>query len=77
MGALVSLTPSGRSLPERICGTEARYEFISRWLWPPMTSIIAGPPPLNGTCTTSMPAIIANRTEAVCVKLPTPACANA
>ena len=42
-----------------------------------MTSIIAGPPPLNGICTTSMPAIIANSTEAVCVKLPTPACAKA
>ena len=46
-------------------------------VWPPMTSIIAGPPPLNGICITSISAIIANSTEAVCVKLPTPACAKA
>ena len=36
-----------------------------KWLWPPITSIIAGPPPLNGTITVSMPAIIENSTEAV------------
>ena len=42
-----------------------------------MTSIIAGPPPLNGICSTSIPAIIANSTDAVWVKLPTPACAKA
>ena len=26
-------------------------------LWPPMTSIIAGPPPLNGTCSMLTPAV--------------------
>ena len=32
-------------------------ELNSTWLWPPITSIIAGPPPLYGTCTMSTPAI--------------------
>ena len=42
-------------------------------LWPPITSIMAGPPPLNGTCTMSTPAISLKSSVPRCWKLPDPA----
>ena len=42
-------------------------------VWPPTTSIMAGPPPLNGTCSMSTPASSLNSSPPRCWKLPTPA----
>ena len=43
------------------------------WLWPATTSIIAGPPPLNGTCRNFTPVCSSNSAPPRCWKLPTPA----
>ena len=40
-------TPSARSLPDWICGVVCTSEENITWLWPAITSIMAGPPPLN------------------------------
>src|SRR4026207_321012 len=57
-------TRSALSLPERMWPPVCTSELTSTWLWPPTTSIIAGPPPLNGTCTMSTPATSLKRSEA-------------
>ena len=49
--------PSARSLPERMCGVVCTSEVNITLVWPPITSIMAGPPPLNGTCRMLTPAI--------------------
>ena len=42
--------PSARSLPDLMCGVVCTSEENITLVWPPITSIMAGPPPLNGTC---------------------------
>src|SRR5262249_17833268 len=65
--------PSARSLPERMCGVVCTSEENITLVWPPTTSTIAGPPPLNGTCRMLTPAISLNSSPPRCWKLPMPA----
>ena len=69
----VPLVPSTLSRPLLMCGTTWISDGITICAWPAMTSAIAGPPPLYGTCTTSIPAWIMNSAQARCCRLPTPA----
>jgi hypothetical protein len=68
-------TPSALSLPALICGIICASEPTAICVLPAITSIIAGPPPLNGTWTMSMPACCLKSSAARCWKLPTPAVA--
>jgi hypothetical protein len=62
---LVSMTPSARSLPLFTCGTvEVGLENISI-TWPPSRSLIAGPAPLYGTCTRSVPVACLNSSPTI------------
>src|SRR5882762_5427247 len=63
-------TPNGFKRPERICGSVWISEPIAIWVLPAITSIIAGPPPLNGMCTMSRPDCSLNSELARCWKLP-------
>src|SRR5215471_14844245 len=63
--------PSARSLPDLMCGVVCTSEENITLVWPPITSIIAGPPPLNGTCSRSTPASSLNSSPPRCWKLPT------
>ena len=65
--------PSARSLPLWICGTVCTMELNITLVWPPTTSIMAGPPPLKGTWSMSTPAISLNNSLPRCWKLPMPA----
>src|SRR5207249_3240525 len=66
-------TPSGFKRPERMWGSVWMSEPMAIWVLPAITSIIAGPPPLNGMCTMSRPDCSLNSELARCWKLPTPA----
>src|ERR1700676_1793127 len=65
--------PSARSLPLWMCGTVCTMELNITLVWPPTTSIMAGPPPLNGTWRRSTPAVSLNSSPPRCWKLPMPA----
>ncbi len=42
------------------------------WVWPAMTSAVAGPPPLNGTCTIFAPVLSVKSSVFMCGKPPMP-----
>ena len=50
------VTASARSLPAFTCGEALTTLSIMIGTWPAITSISAGPLPLYGTCSMSMPA---------------------
>ena len=56
-----------------MCGTTCSSDGMTNCAWPAITSAIAGPPPLYGTCTASIPDCSTNIAQARCWKLPTPA----
>src|SRR5262245_48538610 len=56
-----------------MCGVVCTSEENTTLVWPPITSIIDGPPPLNGTCSMSTPASSLNSSPPRCWNEPTPA----
>jgi hypothetical protein len=66
------LTASARSLPSRTCGPTSAGGPKKKSTRPAITSDIASAPPLNGTWSASMPALIRNRSALRCVAVPTP-----
>ena len=57
---------SGLSLPERMCGIDCTIEPTVMCAWPPMTSIIAGKPPLYKTTMKSQPERLRNSAVPKC-----------
>ena len=66
-------TPSARSLPDWICGVVCTSDENITLLWPAITSIIAGPPPLNAHVEEFHPGLSSNSEPPRCWKLPRPA----
>ena len=56
-----------------ISETELAIGAIENWTRPLITSVSDSGMPLNGMCTTSMPALCLNISPAKCVPLPLPA----
>ncbi len=67
---------SGRSLPDFTCGKSTGKSMMMPSMWPPMASVAAGPAPLKGTCSRSMPASLLNSSMARCGSPPLPDEAN-
>src|SRR5512136_496939 len=66
-------TPSARSVPDLMYGTVWATDGNVTLVWPPTTLSIDGPPPRNGTCTMSTPAISLNSSPPRCWNVPIPA----
>src|SRR6266511_3003056 len=66
-------TASARSFPSLTSGTAGAIEPKEIGVWPATTEAIAGPPPLNGTCTRSSPSDRRNCSPARCDCVPAPA----
>src|SRR5512143_2560908 len=67
------VTATGRSLPDFTCGIAAGNVANMSCTWPDNSATSAGPPPLYGTWTMSIPAIDLSISPARCDELPTPA----
>ena len=68
--------PSALSFPDLMWGRAWMRELMKPWLWPPMRSIMAGPPPLNWAMMISMPAMILKSSTPMCREPPTPELTN-
>ena len=66
------VTAIARRRFDLMCGTTARALAKLIAIWPPIRSTMAGPVPLYGTCTISMPNVVPNMTPARCCELPMP-----
>ena len=66
------VTARPRSWPPRITVAAADSDVTMIGVWPPTAELIAGPPPLNGTCTRSRPCLSLNSspTSRTCVAAP-------
>ncbi len=69
---LAVLTAIPLILPAFICGTAVAAVANTSCMLPATRSIIAGPPPLYGTCTILVPAMVLNNSSARCPVPPTP-----
>ncbi|MNC91061.1 hypothetical protein D3C83_72500 [compost metagenome] len=65
-------TPSGRSLPLRICVITVEMVASEACVSPDTRAVTCGTPPLYGTCTMSIPAIDTNSAIDRCGALPFP-----
>ena len=61
-----------RILPLRTISIWSTMVSMPALTWLPTRAFISGPPPLNGTCTRSMPASVASITPKKCGRLPGP-----
>jgi len=66
------VTASALNLPDWICATTLAAVAKESWIWPPIRSTIAGPPPLYGMCVIFVPACRLNSSRARCPVPPTP-----
>src|SRR4051794_39428472 len=66
-------TASGRSLPSLTSGIAGGSDVNVIGVWPATADWIAGPAPLNGTCTRSSPAKSLNNSPERCGVVPVPA----
>ena len=66
------VTARPRSWPPRITVAAADSDVTMIGVWPPTAELIAGPPPLNGTCTRSRPCLSLNSSPTIrtCVAAP-------
>ena len=69
---LTPLTPSGRMRPERICVVAPGIVGMPIAIRPAIRSVIHWPTLRNGTCTTSMSAVIRRSSIARCPLVPIP-----
>ncbi len=69
---LVALTAKATTLPERISSSADGIGVAYQSSRPAMTSRSASLAPLNGTCWTSIPALMRMRSPARCVAEPMP-----
>jgi hypothetical protein len=67
------VTASALTLPLSTRPLTACTEEMVIGTWPAMTSPIAWPPPLYGTCTACMPVLSMNTSKLRCETEPTPA----
>ena len=66
------VTASARSLPSLTSGTAGAIAPNEIGVWPATVEPIAGPPPLNGTCTRSRSSDRRNNAPTSCGGVPTP-----
>src|SRR5687768_6011959 len=72
LARLVWLYASARSLPDLICAMDSGGVAIIIWISPASRAVIAGPAPLYGTCTMSVPARALKSAPDRWMVLPTP-----
>ncbi len=66
------VTAIGRTLPARACAITVGMLPKVMCTWPPITSVSAGPPPLYGMCSMSVPVIALNISPDRCSEVPCP-----
>ncbi|MCY1371511.1 hypothetical protein D9M69_586610 [compost metagenome] len=67
------VTASARSVPAFTCGSTPGIVVNMKSIWPPIRSVIAGPPPLYGTCVNCSLAALLNISPARWPGVPAPA----
>ena len=66
------VTAIGRNLPLFTNPIAAGMDTNSNGTWPPRTSVVAGPPPLYGMCSSLTPARRFSSSPAMCEGVPAP-----
>ena len=68
----VEVTASARNCPPSISGAALATVVNITWIWPPITSVMAGAAPLYGTVVMLTLAVLLSRSPARCAEVPVP-----
>ena len=69
---LAVVTASARSLPALMCGSTGVMVSNDIVIWPPSRSVVSGPLPLYGMCSSSVPVMFSNCVPIRCCAVPLP-----